>query len=90
MGQGDIPASPGGPLRRRREKHQLEQLAEKLEREVSPTTAMTHVRVIEDKSVKDRDTEGQEPDVPVEQLLESHPGGFHVQPVPIDQPFSEE
>jgi hypothetical protein len=38
----------------------------------------------------DREPEGRHPDAPVEPLLESHPGGFHVRPVPIDQPFSEE
>jgi hypothetical protein len=42
MGQGDVPASPGGPLRRRREKRQLGKLAEKSDREVSPTASKAH------------------------------------------------
>jgi hypothetical protein len=46
--------------------------------------------VIEDHAaVKDREPEGQEPDAPAELSVVSRPGGFHVRPVPIDQPFRE-
>jgi hypothetical protein len=64
MGQGDVPASPGGPLRRRRERRQLGQLADKSEREVSPTAAKGHVRVIEDQPAEKEEGEpkGQELD----------------------------
>jgi hypothetical protein len=90
MGQGDIPTSPGGPLRRRREKRQLEHLAEVSVREVSPTTARAHVKVIEEQAVgTDRPPEGPDADVMSEPALEAHPGGFHVRAVPIDQPFGE-
>ena len=50
MRQGDLAASPGGPLRRHREKRQLEHLAEESEHEESPATARRHVRVIEDQA----------------------------------------
>ncbi len=90
MGQGDVPTSPGGPLRRRRDKRQLEQLADESERNESPGAAKGHVRVIEDQtSVKDQESEDQEPDAQAELPMESRPRGFHVRPVPIDQPFSE-
>jgi hypothetical protein len=90
MGQSDVPASPGGPLRRRRAKRQLEQLAEESEREVSPGAAKGHVRVIEEQTaLKDREIEQQESDAPAELSAESRPHGFHVRPVPIDQPLSE-
>ena len=57
---------------------------------MSPGAAKGHVRVIEDQTgVKDRESEDQEPDVQAELPVESRPGGFHVRPVPIDQPFSE-
>jgi hypothetical protein len=46
--------------------------------------------VIEDQTaVEDRESEDQEPDAQTELPVESRPGGFHVRPVPIDQPFSE-
>ena len=92
MGQGDVPPSPGGPLRRRRAKRQLEQLAEESEREVSPGAAKGHVRVIEvQAAVRDRESEEQEADAPAElpDSDENRPRGFHVRPVPIDQPLSE-
>jgi hypothetical protein len=92
MGQGDIPASPGGPLKRWREKHQLERLAEKSERKVGPptTAAAAHVRVLEDRAASEgRGIEEPDSGAHTEPLLESHPGGFHVHPVPIDEPFSE-
>lgn len=90
MGQGDVPTSPGGPLQRRRDKRQLEQLADNSERDVTPGTAKGHVRVIEDQSaVKDPESEDREADAQDALSVESRPGGFHVRPVPIDQPFSE-
>jgi hypothetical protein len=93
MGQGDIPTSRGGPFRRRREKRQLEQLAEASEPEGTPRTASVHVRVIEDQTdARDQDLEKQEPDSPIDPTDGSpqrRPGGFHVRPVPIDQPVGE-
>src|ERR1700722_12334965 len=98
MGQGDIPTSRGGPFQRRREKRQLEQLAEASEREVTPVTASAHVRVIEDQTdAGDLDLEGQEPESPVADAdadadadaVPIRSGGFHVRAVPIDQPFGE-
>jgi hypothetical protein len=91
MGQGDIPTSPrGGPRRRRQTKRQLQRLVAESERGVSPTAAKGHVRVIEgENAVKDSDPEGLEPDSPPESSVENRPAGFHVRAVPIDQPFSE-
>ena len=58
MGQGDIPTSRGGPLRRRREKRQLEHLAEESDREVTPGTDRTHVRVLEDGGIAEKPAPG--------------------------------
>lgn len=90
MAQGDVPVSPGGPLRRRREKRQLEQLAEEVaRREPSQIAARTHVSLIGDEAtLKVRGAEGQESDVPTEPG-DTRPRGFHVHPVPIGEPFSE-
>ena len=92
MGQGDVPASPGGPLRRRREKRQLGRLADKSDREVSPTAAKGHVRIIGDPVDANEQAQpeapgpvGHEEDTPVE----SRPSGFHVQPVPIEESFGD-
>ena len=90
MGQGDVPTSRGGPFRRRREKRQLEQLAEASEREVTLRTTSTHVRVIEDQTdAGDEDIERQEPDSPTDGSPQGRTGGFHVRAVPIDQPVGE-
>ena len=90
MGRGDVPTSPGGPLRRRRAKRQLQRLAEESERKVKPEAATGHIKVIEDQTaVKVRESEGQERDVQAEVSVESRPRGFHVRPVPIDQPLSD-
>ena len=90
MGQGEVPTSPGGSLRRRWAKRQLVQLAGESEREVGPGAAKGHVRVIEDEAaVKDWEPEWPGLDASAELSVESRPGGFHVRPVPIDQPFSE-
>ena len=90
MGQGDVPMSRGGPIRRRREKRQLEQLAEASEREVTPRAATAHVKVIEDQTdAAEQDLEGQEPAAPSDVPPTIRSTGFHVRPVPIDQPFGE-
>jgi hypothetical protein len=90
MGQGDLPTSRRGPFRRRREKRQLEQLADG-SREALPGTATAHVRVIEDQGdVMNQDhLDPHEPDSPGDAPLKSRPGGFHVRAVPIDQPIGE-
>jgi hypothetical protein len=89
MAQGDVPTSPGGPLRRRREKRQLEQLAgEAARREPSPIAARKHVSVIEDQSAfKDLETDRQAPDAPSAPMRDMRPKAFHVHAVPIDQPI---
>jgi hypothetical protein len=57
---------------------------------VSPTAAKGHVRVIEDETaVTNSEPEALEPNAPAELSVENRPAGFHVRPVPIDQPFSE-
>jgi len=90
MGQGDVPTSRGGPLRRRREKRQLEHLASSSDREVTPRAATAHVRVIEEKAdVGPSDLTKQEPDPSIEDAPQPRTGGFHVRAVPIDQPFGE-
>jgi hypothetical protein len=89
MRQGDLAASPGGPLRRHPEKRKLEHLAEESEHGVSPATARKHVRVLEDQAGT-TDQELAAPATAGEPLMEAHPGGFHVRAVPIDQPFDEE
>jgi hypothetical protein len=89
MAQGDIPTSPGGPFRRRREKRQLERLADESGREPSPIAARAHVSVIEDQTALKDDSEpdGQASDDRSEPLNEGRPKGFHIYAVPIDQPF---
>jgi len=91
MGQGDVPMSRGGPLRRRREKRQLEHLAETSERDVLPRASAAHVRVIEDQAApSEPDPESRpEPDAPGDGPLPGRGGGFHVRAVPIDQPVGE-
>jgi hypothetical protein len=93
MGQGDIPTSRGGPLRRRREKRQLEHLAEESDREVTPGTDRTHVRVLEDNVVAEKPPAPapleQEPSERPPDAIPEVRTGFHVRAVPIDQPFDE-
>jgi len=82
--------SRGGPFRRRREKRQLEQLAEASEPEGAPRTVSVHVRVIEDQvEGQAQDLEKHDPDSPVEDAPQRRTGGFHVRAVPIDQPVGE-
>jgi hypothetical protein len=90
MGQGDLPTPRGGPFRRRRDKRQLEQLAGASERDISLTAATAHVRVIEDQTDgAKRDLVVEESDPSVDGPAQGRPGGFHVRPVPIDQPIDE-
>jgi hypothetical protein len=88
MGQGDVPTSRGGPFQRRREKRQLEQLAEASGNEVVPTTISAHVRVIEDQTAA-QVPEEQELETPVADSPPIRSAGFHVHAVPIDQPLGE-
>lgn len=98
MAQGDLPTPRGGSLRRRREKRQLQQLAESSERHAAPGTAMGHVKVVEDQSqaltedqaeAANRDREDVEADAPVDGSPPRTTSGFHVRAVPIDQPIGE-
>jgi hypothetical protein len=93
MGQGDVPTSRGGPLRRRKEKRQLEHLAVTSERDGTPRPpAAAHVRVIEDRQpppVKAPSVENEEADPSVEGDPPPRPSGFHVRAVPIDQPVGD-
>jgi hypothetical protein len=93
MGQGDVPTSRGGPLRRRREKRQLEHLAVTSERDGAPRPpAAAHVKVIEDREpppAKAASGESEEVDPSVDGAPLPRPGGFHVRAVPIDQPVGD-
>jgi hypothetical protein len=99
VAQGDLPTLRGGPLQRRKEKRQLEQLAQAAKRDgVAPTTATGHVRVIEDDldavvenqaDFTDLGVKGQDPGSADDDLTQSRPSGFHVRAVPVDQPTGE-
>jgi hypothetical protein len=99
VAQGDLPTPRGGSLQRRKEKRQLERLAQAAKGDVvAPRMATGHVRVIEDHvdaviadqaDVTDLGVEGQEPCSPNDGVLQSRTGGFHVRPLPIDQPVGE-
>lgn len=91
MAQGDVPTSPGGPIRRRREKRQLERLAGEADRrEPHPSSAHQHVSIIEDgTTLKAREVDTGAPDERSEPSGDESPRGFHVRPVPIDQPIGE-
>jgi hypothetical protein len=95
MGQGDVPTSRGGPLRRRKEKRQLEHLAVKTERDgTERPPAAAHVRVIEDRPEveakgKDLETPEPEPETETASVPQARTGGFHVRAVPIDQPVGD-
>jgi len=91
MGQGDVPTSRGGPLRRRREKRQLEHLAASSDQDGTPRPAAAHVRVIEDGAdAEPLVPQAREPDEPEGRAPEARAGGFHVRAVPIDQPLAGE
>ena len=99
MAQGDLPTSRGGSLHRRKEKRQLEQLVQAAQRGGAvPKTATAHVRVIEDDSDAAPDdradaagkaTERSEQGSPTDTASQGRTGGFHVRPVPIDQPVDQ-
>lgn len=92
MGSGGVPTSRGGPLRRRKEKRQLEHLAVRTERDGTPRPpAAAHVRVIEDRNeveVKELETP-EELETPPAGAPQPRTGGFHVRAVPIDQPVGD-
>jgi hypothetical protein len=91
MGQGDVPTSRGGPLRRRKEKRQLEHLAVRTERDgTPPQPAAAHVRVIEDRpEFEAKDVETSETETETASAPQPRTGGFHVRAVPIDQPVGD-
>lgn len=90
MGKGHLPGPRGGPFQRRRDKRQLEILAESSERDVALGMATAHVRVIEDQAeAATRDGEKPVPDSGDDDPVPIRTGGFHVRPVPIDQPIGE-
>jgi hypothetical protein len=91
MGQGDVPTSRGGPLKRRREKRQLEHLASSSVREGAARASTAHVKVIGDQGEDDHGAaEHKAADEPAENPPPVRTGGFHVHAVPIDQPVGEE
>ena len=90
MGQGDVPTSRGGPLRRRKEKRQLEHLAASTARDGTPPASAAHVKLLGDQpAVPTRDHEKLEPDAPDTAAPQPRPAGFHVRAVPIDQPVGD-
>ena len=97
MAQGDLPTPKGGPLRRRREKRQLEQLIQASQRHESLRPTTTHVKVVEDQAhvLTESQVDAVEPDLDTVESDSSidgpvsGAGGFHVRPVPIDQPIGE-
>jgi hypothetical protein len=99
MGQGDLPTPRGGgTFRRRREKRQLEQLVQASKEHVGVTPSTAHVKVVEDQAEvvvegqandAERDLETSEPGSETDGSPRGLPSGFHVRPVPIDEPISE-
>jgi hypothetical protein len=90
MGQGDVPTSRGGPLRRRKEKRQLEHLAASTARDGTPRASAAHVKLIGDESATPtQDPEKQDAEVPDTGAPPQRTGGFHVRAVPIDQPVGD-
>jgi hypothetical protein len=90
MGQGDVPTSRGGPLRRRKEKRQLEHLAASTARDGTPRASAAHVRVIGDEpAVPAPEPEKQPSQAPDTYDPQPRTGGFHVRAVPIDQPVGD-
>jgi hypothetical protein len=99
MGQGDLPTPRGGgPFRRRREKRQLEQLVQASKEHVALTPSTAHVKVVEDQpevvvqgqaDAAERPLETSEAGSPTDGSPRGRTGGFHVRPVPIDEPISE-
>lgn len=97
MGQGDLPTPRRGPLRRRKERRQLQQLAASSTRDDAPTTSTGHIKVVEDQvrategdaRTAERDLGAHEPDAPVDDSARAQRTGFRVRPVPIDEPIGE-
>jgi hypothetical protein len=91
MGQGDVPTSRGGPLRRRKEKRQLEHLAASTARDGTPQASAAHVKLIGDPPAVpvQAENEKQEADAPDSCTPQPRTGGFHVRAVPIDQPVGD-
>jgi hypothetical protein len=87
-------AEQGGPLRRRRALRQLDVLALDPERELSPSVAIAHVRVIGEPAVprvaahNGTDSVRRESGSAREESgADGDPAGRRVHAVPIDQPF---
>jgi hypothetical protein len=91
MGQGDVPTSRGGPLRRRKEKRQLEHLAASTSRDGAPRTSAAHVKLLGDPQpvTAAPAADEVEPDTTTPHAPEPRPSGFHVHAVPIDQPVGD-
>jgi hypothetical protein len=91
MGQGDVPTSRGGPLRRRKEKRQLEHLAASTARDGIPQASAAHVKLIGDQPAApvQNDHEKQDADAQDGCTPQPRPSGFHVRAVPIDQPVGD-
>jgi hypothetical protein len=98
MAQGDLPTPRGSPRRRRREKRQLEQLAEASERHDAPRPSTAHVRVVEGQApatvearteTAKEELDREQSDQPIDGSFRAGSAGFHVRPVPIDQPIGE-
>ena len=93
MGQGDVPTSRGGPLRRRKEKRQLEHLAVRTERDGTDDRRLRRTsessRTGPRSRRKDLETPEPEPETETASAPQARTGGFHVRAVPIDQPVGD-
>jgi hypothetical protein len=91
MGQGDVPTSRGGPLRRRKEKRQLEHLAASTARDGTPPASAAHVKLIGDQPAVPVQADREKQDAEAADGCTPQPriGGFHVRAVPIDQPVGD-
>jgi hypothetical protein len=90
MGQGGVPTSRGGPIRRRREKRQLEHLAASTSRNGTPSASAAHVRLLGDEQPTPAGkTETHAAETADDDTVLPRTGGFHVHAVPIDQPVGD-
>ena len=100
MAQGDVPTPRGGGLfRRRREKRQLEHLVQSSKDHGTPVPSSAHVKLVEDQAelVVEGERAAVERDAAASEqgpaAGSSRPGpltgGFHVRPVPIEEPIGE-
>ena len=91
MGQGDVPTSRGGPLRRRKEKRQLEHLAASTARDGTPQASAAHVKLLGDQPAIPVQGDHEKEDAVAPDSCPPQPrtGGFHVRAVPIDQPVGD-